>query len=417
MNTNRLTCLGSPRCLRADQTVGPPASLEAPTPARSALGLRWTGLTLSACLLLVGVTEAQQSNKTRRRASGNQQSFITRKLEKSVERGLEYLASQQDSAGYWAQDVGFKLNTSYNVTKGNRGHVGVSALAMMSFLAGGHVPDRGKYGKNLRVGLNYLLRCVKENGYVQDNGSRMYSHAFATLLFAEIYGMTRRRDVRDALQRAITVIVDSQNAEGGWRYQLFARESDMSITVCQVMALRSARNVGITVPISTITRAQNYVVQSSVQGRGRGGGMPFNRGGINSGGAFRYQLRPQSRATFPLTAAGVTTLYASGNYESSLIDPALEYLRSQMPMFNQYYGGRNGHYFFYYGHYYAVQAFFVAGGSHWRNYFGTMKRELLDSQRLDGSWPCVTGPGQVFSTAVATLILQIPYQYLPIFQR
>jgi squalene cyclase len=380
---------------------------------------RWlqNSLVISACLMLSGLTSAQQGTKAKRRVTGNQQSFITRQLEKSVERGLKYLASSQDRAGYWAQDVGFKLNTSYNVTKRNHGHVGVSALAMMSFLAGGHVPGRGKYGDNLDRGLKYLLRCVKENGYIQDSGSRMYSHAFATLLFAEIYGMTRRRDVRDALQRAITVIVDSQNAEGGWRYQLFARESDMSITVCQVMALRSARNVGITVPISTITRAQNYVIQSSVQSQGRRGSFAFRGHGIvNSGGAFRYQLRPNSRATFPLTAAGVTTLYASGNYESRLIDPALEYLRSQMTMFNSYFG-RSGHYFYYYGHYYAMQAFFVAGGSHWRTYFVKMRTELLANQRRDGSWPCDTGPGEAFSTAVATLILQIPYQYLPIFQR
>ena len=38
-------------------------------------------------------------------------------------------------------------------------------------------------------------------------------------------------------------------------------------------------------------------------------------------------------------------------------------------------------------------------------------------QRSDGSWPCYAGPGEAFATAVATLVLQIPYHYLPIFQR
>ena len=36
----------------------------------------------------------------------------------------------------------------------------------------------------------------------------------------------------------------SQNDEGGWRYEPYARESDMSIVVCQVIALRAARNIG-----------------------------------------------------------------------------------------------------------------------------------------------------------------------------
>ncbi len=369
------------------------------------------------CLLLTGIVAAQHG-RSRYRRTGNQKSVITPDLERAVTRGHVFLASNQNVRGFWAQDVGFKLNTDYNVTAKHAGHVGVTSLAMMSFLAGGHVPGRGKFGEVLTNGLKYVLSCVKENGYIQDNGSRMYSHAFATLLLAEIYGMTRRKDVRDALQRAITVIVDSQNAEGGWRYQLFARESDMSITVCQVMALRSARNVGITVPRTTIQEAEKYVKRSSVRGMG---GRPNqwqyrSHGIVNSGGAFRYQLRANARATFPLTAAGVTTLFAAGNYESNLIPPALEYLHNQMRMFNTYFG-RHGHYFYYYGHYYAVQAFFVAGGHHWTKYFRIMKRELLQNQNSGGSWPCEVGPGRAFSTAVATLILQIPYQYLPIFQR
>lgn len=154
-----------------------------------------------------------------------------------------------------------------------------------------------------------------------------------------------------------------------------------------------------------------------MSGPGRRRSFRYRSDGIvNSGGAFRYQLRPGARATFPLTAAGVTTLYAAGNYNSPLIPPALEYLHGQMRMFNSYYG-QPGHYFYYYGHYYAVQAFFVAGEPHWTKYFRIMKRDLLELQRPDGSWPCEVGPGQGFSTAVATLVLQIPYQYLPIFQR
>ena len=76
----------------------------------------------------------------------------------------------------------------------------------------------------------------------------MYSHAFASLFLAEIYGMTHRQDVRTKLQAAVDFIVRSQNAEGGWRYVPLARESDMSIVVCQVLALCAARNIGIRVP-------------------------------------------------------------------------------------------------------------------------------------------------------------------------
>src|SRR5580765_6743138 len=110
---------------------------------------------------------------------------------------------------------------------------------------------------------------MQENGYITRDGTRMYSHAFATLFLAEVYGMTRRADIKRALQRSVNLIVDSQNAEGGWRYKPFQRESDMSITVCQVLALRSARNVGIHVPITTIKNAQQYVYRSGVRGNER----------------------------------------------------------------------------------------------------------------------------------------------------
>jgi hypothetical protein len=190
----------------------------------------------------------------------------------------------------------------------------------------------------------------------------------------------------------------------------------MSITVCQVLALRSARNVGIHVPITTIKNAQNYVYRSAVREneRLRGGYGRRARYG-DDGGSFRYQLKTQTRATFPLTAAGVTTLYAAGEYDSPIIRDALDYMDRELRSFND--ANDYGHYFFYYGHYYAVQAYYITGGNQWRRYFTEVKGRLLDMQRADGSWPNETGPGPEFGTAVATLILQIPYQYLPIFQR
>lgn len=349
-----------------------------------------------------------------RRGTSND-ALIDAPLRAAVKRGLDWLQENQHEDGYWAEYVGYKLNTDYETLDPNpQPHVGVSALALMSFLAGGHLPNRGEYGTNVRAGLDFVLSCAKDDGQITENGTRMYSHAFATLFLAEIYGMVDRPEVRRTLQRAVDLIVDSQNAEGGWRYRPFARESDMSITVCQVLALRSARNVGIHVPLTTIRNAQNYVYRSAVRsndrtyhyyGRGRFG---------DDGGSFRYQNRDQTRATFPLTAAGVTTLYAAGEYESPIIDNAIEYLDRRRGSFSDDW---EGHYFFYYGHYYAVQAYYVTGDPKWTRYFRDIKAQLLRMQRPDGSWPCRAGPGQAFSTAVATLILQIPLQYLPIFQR
>ncbi|MBL8738130.1 MAG: terpene cyclase/mutase family protein [Planctomycetes bacterium] len=364
---------------------------------------------LAAALASVAHLPAQEVQ----RKGSSSEALIDESLRSAANRGLEWLAAHQHKDGYWAELVGYKLNDGYETTDDRPlPHVGVTALALMSFLAGGHLPDRGKYGDVLHRGIDYVLQCSQDDGQITQNGTRMYSHAFATLFLAEVYGMVERPDVKRVLQRSVDLIVDSQNAEGGWRYRPFARESDMSITVCQVLALRSARNVGIHVPLTTIKNAQNYVYRSAVRGNDRTYRM---RGGFgDDGGSFRYQNREPTRATFPLTAAGITTLYAAGEYDSPIIRDALDYLDRRLESFTT---ANEGHYFYFYGHYYAVQAYYITGDPKWTKYFRTIKASLLSQQRRDGSWRCHTGPGDAFGTAVATLILQIPLQYLPIFQR
>jgi hypothetical protein len=71
------------------------------------------------------------------------------------------------------------------------------------------------------------------------------------------------------------------------------------------------------------------------------------------------------------------------------------------------------HYF--YGHYYAVQAMWTAGGNYWTEWFPAIREELIGGQRPDGSWmdPLCSHYG----TAMASIILQVPNNYLPILQK
>ncbi|MFT5049021.1 MAG: squalene cyclase [Chlamydiales bacterium] len=338
---------------------------------------------------------------------------ITREQELATEAGLRWLVDHQNADGSWTSKVGFKLNNTYKFTISDRGHVGVTALAGMAFLAGGHLPGRGEYRESVDRTLDFVLSCVQEDGYITQAGTRMYSHAFATLFLAEIYGMTHREDVRLKLQKSVDFIVKCQNTEGGWRYVPLARESDMSIVVCQVLALRAARNIGIRVPKSTIDRAARYVVDSAVTSANTLGITTSYRGEI---GTFRYQKESRSRSSFPLTAAGVTALHGLGIYSDELIRKGVDYLNKEIGPFNSQHG-RSGHYFFWYGHYYGVQAMYTQGGRDWENYFTKLRAFLLNMQESDGSWPNHEGPGSAFGTATAVLILEIPYCFLPIFQR
>jgi len=344
---------------------------------------------------------------------------------KAIGKGLAWLAREQQEDGSWTANVGYKLNHNYVATAKGTGHPGVSALAGIAFLAGGNIPGRGLYGQNVKAAVDYILTCVTPDGMISSNGTRMYSHAFATLFLAEVYGMTRDVEVKNALERATAFTWKCQNQNGAWRYAPYAQDSDMSITVCQVMALRAARNIGIRIPKESIDRAVNYVLMSA----------NTNSGDTENFGSFKYQYRLQNiirtRSSFALTAAGLTTLYSAGLYTDQDIlahireHKLTHYLREAPPprigpildyLHSRYLTTTRAHYYYFYGNYYAVQAMFIAGGNDWERYFTRVQYDLVRSQEEDGHWP-IKQVGDVFSTAAACLILQIPYRYLPIFQR
>jgi hypothetical protein len=355
---------------------------------------------------------------------------ITPRLVATVGRGLEYLAQAPQKDGSWIGNVGFKLNQDYRVQEQDVPHVGVTALCGMAFLAGGHLPDRGKYGPTLDRAITFLLGQVNDQGFITAHHTRMYDHAFGTLFLAEVFGQTNRSDVRAKLQQAVDLIVSSQNVKGSWRYEPFALESDMSITVCQLMALRAARNVGIKVSKDTIDHAVLYVRLSQVREDVNLWQQGPDDYYMMARGAFKYQYQEEgdmSRSSFALTAAGITSLYHAAEYDTKSLKDSLNFLEESMERVSR--PQWRNHFFYWYGHYYAVQAMFITGNlddtggkAYWTRYWRHVSGELLEQggdfgQGADGSWPNPVGPGRNFATAVALIVLQTPYRYLPILQR
>ena len=376
----------------------------------------------------------------------------------AVDRGLEYLARTQRDDGAWDCNVGFKVNNSYNIVAANARHPGVTALAGTAFLAGGHLPGRGPYGTVLLKAIRYLIGddrdpnkqpppnywpgVVDEKGFIAENDTRMYSHAFAALFLAEVYGSSlpqRLNDrVREKLDRAVQFILRAQNQQGGWRYEANAVDSDMSVTVCQVMALRAARNKGVRVPQKAIDDALRYVMESAVTG---GDARAW---GINAGemrrGAFKYQYREESpigtRASLALTGAAMTTVFGAGLYDDGAIlswcrDHGLERFRSGretppriqemadyiLEEYDDHARQFPRHYFWFYGHYYACQAMYIAGPERgWNRYYPKVRDHLLRNQDPDGSWE-VSQVGRSFGTAAACVILQVLLRFLPVLDQ
>jgi len=308
---------------------------------------------------------------------------ITPAIEQSIDRGLEFLASRQREDG----TIGSGFYDR---------NVGVCALTGMAFLASGSTPGRGPYGEHVDRCINYLLDNASDSGFINAPAASsygpMYGHGFATLFLAEVYGMSQRDDLRPAVARAVRLILETQNEAGGWRYQAERSEADISVTVCQVMALRAARNAGIHVPTETIDRAISYVKRSQ-----------------NADGGFMYRLEG-GESGFSRSAAGLVALYSAGVYEGEEVDKALAYLDHFLPTEES----RRESYF-YYGHYYAVQAMWHAGGDRWNRWYPAISRQIVEDQRDDGSWP--DDIGSAYAAAMALIVLQMPNDYVPVFQR
>jgi uncharacterized protein YfaS (alpha-2-macroglobulin family) len=291
----------------------------------------------------------------------------------AVQAGLAWLADQQ------AEDGAFGRTTPYGAD------TAVTALACLALVADGNLPTRGRYARTVQRGLDYVLSQADESGLIAEPGAAvpMYGHGYATLFLAEVFGETDQpQRVEQALRRAVRLIAATQNDEGGWRYQPIRSDADISVTTCQLWALRAARGAGVAVPVETIERGRRYV-----------------EGLQNADGGFRYQS-PAGESAFARSAAAVSALQVIGGSEE-VIGRGLLYLHRQ-PV-----GPPSAVPYYYYGHYYAAVAMYGAGGGHWRRWWPAACRELLARQDRDaGRW------GDEYETTMALLVLQTPKRLL-----
>ncbi len=368
---------------------------------------------------------------------------LSAKVSDAVQKALRFLKDSQSQNGYWLCDVGYKLNDSYQVTKTKGKHPGVTSIACLAFMANGHFPGRGQYGDVVRKGLNFVLSTIKDGdldpknpGYASYDGTRMYSHAFSTLFLAEILGMANfsaqvEKLIHEKLVLAVKLIVKSQNELGAWRYQPNATDADTSIAVCQLQALRAARNVGLKIPKKTIERVKEFIARSYE----------------THDGSFYYQYNENengyyggSRASWTLTAAGICAMQQAGQYQSFYrkgdlisLEKSINYLEQGLynhdersgynnysynsPTYRRFFGNVP-RFDYFYGHYYAAQAiyqFSIKNKSLWDKWITRVRKDFLSLQRSNGSWSDQVGIN--YATAMAALILQIHHEYLPIFQK
>ncbi|MEM8733674.1 MAG: hypothetical protein AAGG44_05615 [Planctomycetota bacterium] len=375
-----------------------------------------TTLGFAFCVFLIGTCSAtgqESSSSTLRQTEANQEGEVTTTPETTkqsqtdevIRRGIRYLMSRQ-------REDGAIVDRQHDTT--------MSALSVMAMASVGITPaDDSPEGIASRNALEFVLRPDRQDkkGYFGNrDGSRMYGHGITTLMLTEMIGMgaSEQQDTRihDQCQRAIDLILSAQKQpknsryQGGWRYTPNSNDADLSVSVWQLLALRSAKNDGLAVPVEAIETAVEYLRNSFTS--------PLNSAGqpLGESGGFSY-LPDNRKATFAMTAAGALAMQLCGQYESPLVEQATRWLSEHPPKWEDR--------FFFYGTYYYAQAMNQQGGEAAARAHRIVTELLLTHQSVDGSWAAEggeeQGAGRVYSTCMAILSLSVHHHYLPIYQR
>jgi len=402
----------------------------------------------------------------------------TQESEKAVERSLEWLAAIQSSDGRWdASDYGSGLVEvdDKGVNRGFAGReadTGITALVMLCFLGAGYTQEQGPYAIQVDHALDWLIRQQGRDGNLCGNAehyARMYCHAMATYAIAEALGMQkgtvsgpisdpdlvsagwsglkmaatviasgavaqpglvlcnactapdeiaaekaswllRKVDesrLRAALARAVQFTISQQDpASGGWRYRP-AQEGDVSMFGWHLMSLKSAEMAGLSLPVTVRQRMQAFLKLVS---QGDHGGLYGYRRNVVSNG------RNSELVTPAMTAEALFCQQMLGNDPTSAATrEAIDFLVQNPPGL-----AKKDFYYWYYG----TLAMYQHGGGVWRQWNERLREQLLSEQTVSGpfagSWeptdPWGRYGGRLYSTALATLTLEVYYRFLPLYR-
>src|SRR5262245_30754391 len=224
------------------------------------------------------------------------------------------------------------------------------------------------------------------------------------VLLAQVMGqeetLVRQPQIQAALRKAVDLTIKSQSDAGGWYYYPNARWDEGTLTVTMMQGLRACRDAGVHVPKGIIERGVKYITDST-----------------NPNGSVRYKRAGTPQIRPGVTCASVVALWSAGRYEDPLLKKIVDYIdRNVHAQWGSY--GMHATYV----QFYLAQSRYLLGGDRWTRFYKEESALLANDQSDNGSWTTEEdryqhGVGTIYSTSVALIVLQLPYNRLPIFQR
>ena len=324
--------------------------------------------------------------------------------EQAVSLALEWLARHQLPDGSWSfdhtlcPDCRGQCRNPGDLAKAQNG---ATAMALLPFLGAGQTHMQGKYQKQVKAGLYYLVNKMavdpSKGGSLYESGGSMYSHGLAAITLCEAWGMTQDRGLQVPAQLAVNFICWAQDpVAGGWRYAP-RKGGDTSVVGWQIMALKSGHVSYLAVPPITIQNAYRYL--DSVQ--------------ANDGVNYGYSTPGKGQAT---TAIGLLCrMHLGWKKDNPILQRGVKWISDQGPSkTNAYYN------------YYATQVMRHYEGELWDKWNNVMRDQLVNSQATAGhergSW-AQPGPGhtsraggRLYETSMSTMVLEVYYRHMPIYR-
>ncbi len=331
--------------------------------------------------------------------------------EASVASGLKWLANHQLPDGSWSFD-----HHECKECEGKCGNPGemkecriaATGLALLSYLGGGHSHQKGDYQKQVRNGVDALVKMGVRTpdgfdlrGELAGNHGHaaFYSHGIATIALTEIVALSKDAKYRPAATEAVKFIVAAQDPKGGgWRYTPRS-PGDTSVVGWQVMALKSAQNAKIKFPGITFSGAELFLDKVSAE----------------DGSLYGYDSA--ERLGPATTAVGLLCrMYLGWDHKQEGLQKGIAFLDKTKPQPNNMYYN-----------YYATQVMHHWGGEEWTRWNNVMRDRLTTTQHplsrghSAGSWdpadPHGGAGGRHYMTCLSVMTLEVYYRHLPIYQR
>lgn len=339
--------------------------------------------------LLGGLIAGQGFAAHAKNPGTNPRGFRNEKWQRSIEKGLAWLAGQQTRLGHWN-------HATYPAA--------ITSLAGTAMVCSGSTAVQGPYAENIRRAVDYLVTKCRPNGMIGDplrDNRYTYGHGFAMLFLSQVLGeeedADRREELTDVLQRAVDFSVSAQTRSGGWGYVSATENSTFdegSTTVTQVQGLRGCRNAGIVVPTEAIDKARKYIYDCK-----------------NPDGGISYSSRTKGTSRHAITAAALAALFNAGDYDSEHIDSMWKFCKKHLHDLGT--GARYGHW--HYTYLYYAQVVYRQSPEIWKPFRDRLYEKIVREQQADGLW---TGNiSAVYVTSCNLIILQLDKGFLPIYQR